>query len=93
MNEPWDIVHSVDDWYDGPLDGVADFRGARHHFRKLDLAVSNEQDDRFVLTPLSAETTTLEEIDTEVVANQARQVRVFGEFEPGCERVRWWLAK
>src|SRR5262245_43698315 len=35
MDETWEAVHTIDDWYDGPRGGVADFRGAPHYYRTV----------------------------------------------------------
>jgi hypothetical protein len=50
----WDTVHTVDDWYDGPRGGVADFGGSPHYYRSvyLDSPKWNPDEDRFELTPL-----------------------------------------
>lgn len=50
-----DRVHTVDDYYDGPRRGVADFRGEPHQYRSLylDGATWNSGEDRFHLTPIS----------------------------------------
>jgi hypothetical protein len=48
-------VYTVRDWYDGPRTGVADFRGAPHHYRSLylDSDVWNPDEDRFELVPVT----------------------------------------
>jgi hypothetical protein len=50
-------IHVIDEWYDGPRTGAADYRGAPHHYRSLYL--DNERwdpdEDRYELTPLTAE--------------------------------------
>ena len=54
MKKPFEPVHAVDDYYDGPRVGVADFRGSRHRFRSLGwppLETWDPEDDRFELTP------------------------------------------
>ncbi len=50
-------VHSVDDWYDGPRSGTADYQGAPHWYRSLyrDQTEWNPDEDRFELTPLTPE--------------------------------------
>jgi hypothetical protein len=55
--EPWEPVHTVDDWYDGPRGGVADHGGRPHHYRSLYLDNErwNADEDRFELTPVSAD--------------------------------------
>jgi hypothetical protein len=48
-------VYTVRDWYDGPRTGLADFRGAPHHYRSLylDTDVWNPDEDRFELVPVA----------------------------------------
>jgi hypothetical protein len=50
-------VHTVDDFYDGPRSGVADFGGAPHHYRAVDRFADGwcPDDDRFELSPVSPE--------------------------------------
>lgn len=52
-----EVVHTIDDWYDGPRGGAADFRGAPHWYRSvyLDGEEWDPDEDRFELTPLTAE--------------------------------------
>ena len=54
MCESWETVHTMDNWYDGPRGGVADFGGAPHYYRSvyLDTPKWNPDEDRFELTPL-----------------------------------------
>ena len=54
MHAP-DRVHTVDDYYDGPRGGVADFRGEPHQYRSiyLDGPSWHPDEDRFHLTPIS----------------------------------------
>jgi hypothetical protein len=55
VDGPWEVVHTVSDWYDGPRGGVADYRGCPHYYRSvyLDTPQWNADEDRFELTPLS----------------------------------------
>lgn len=55
MGEAWEAVHTMDDWYDGPRAGVADFLGSPHYYRSvyLDTPKWNPDEDRFELAPLS----------------------------------------
>lgn len=57
MNDTPEPVHSVDEWYDGPRSGAADYRGVPHWYRSLYLDDKewNPDEDRFELTPLTAE--------------------------------------
>ena len=54
MEPGFERLYAIRDWYDGPRDGAADYRGRPHRFRSLYL--DNEEwdadDDRFELTPL-----------------------------------------
>ena len=54
MRASWETVYTMDDWYDGPRGGVADFGGAPHYYRSvyLDSPKWNPDEDRFELTPL-----------------------------------------
>jgi hypothetical protein len=56
MDKAWEPVHTMDDWYDGPRGGVADYGGLPHYYRSvfLDTPRWNPDEDRFELTPLSS---------------------------------------
>lgn len=56
MDPTLDVVYTVDDWYDGPRAGAADYQGAPHWYRSvyLDTDTWNPDEDRFELTPLTA---------------------------------------
>ena len=49
MSEKFEPVHEVDDYYDGPRAGLADYRGVPHRFRAIGTPESD--DDRFELLP------------------------------------------
>lgn len=49
----WDIIHTVQDFYDWPRKGVADFRGVVHGFSCAFDAAANEYTDRYWLTQIS----------------------------------------
>jgi hypothetical protein len=57
MDPVRDTVHVMDDWYDGPRNGAADFNGVPHWYRSLYLDTDewDPDEDRFELTPLTAE--------------------------------------
>lgn len=57
MEDGFDAVHTVEDYYDGPRAGVADFEGAPHYYRSiyLDLPAWNADEDRFELSPVGSE--------------------------------------
>lgn len=51
-----ELVHTVEDYYDGPRTGIADFRGHPHCYRSLylDSPEWNAAEDRFELSPVTA---------------------------------------
>jgi len=58
MEAPYEIVYVVEDWYDGPRSGFADYQRNPHFFRSLHLDIEssadyNPDEDRFELTPVS----------------------------------------
>jgi hypothetical protein len=57
MSTPFETVHSVDDYYDGPRVGVADFHGKPHHFRSVAWIHKDtewdSEDERFELIPVA----------------------------------------
>jgi hypothetical protein len=60
MGEEFEPVHGVEDYYDGPRTGVADFRGVPHRFCSLGWVTPDgpdgpwdPNDDRFELRPVS----------------------------------------
>jgi len=54
MDRPFERVHTVVEYYDGPRLGVADFDGAPHVYRSLWLDAEDEWDaERFELAPLA----------------------------------------
>jgi hypothetical protein len=67
MNDVYEPVHEIVDYYDGPRSGYADYRGEPHWFCALgwvsppedeevewDLSGFNPRDDRFYLVPVTA---------------------------------------
>ena len=54
-DSPLEDVHTVDDWYDGPRSGFAQYNGVPHHYRSvyLDHNEWNPDEDRFELVPVS----------------------------------------
>ena len=56
MESNFEPVHSVDEYYDGPRAGVAEYQGRLHHYRSvyLDSATWNADEDRFELRPVDA---------------------------------------
>ena len=54
MNRPFEQVHTVHDFYDGPRSGVADFNGEPAFYRSihLDSPTWNLDEDRFELSPI-----------------------------------------
>ena len=57
MNSSLERVYTIDDWYDGARQGVADYRGRPHAYRSLylDSATWDPDEDRFELVPASDE--------------------------------------
>ena len=57
MNDTFQTVHTVVDYYDGPRSGVADFDGQPHYYRSvyLDTPQWNPDEDRFELSPVTPE--------------------------------------
>ena len=95
MSERFEVVHLVDDYYDGPRTGVADFGGSPHRFRNLGWVSPDGPDepwdsleDRFELTPVA---------EDRVIAIARGEFRVRQhclELSPGVLRpleVRWSL--
>ena len=57
MGSPYETVYVVEDWYDGPRSGYADYRQKPHFYRSLHLDGDNYKhynydEDRFELTPV-----------------------------------------
>jgi hypothetical protein len=48
---PFEEVHTIDDWYDGPRSGFAQYHGVPHHYRSLYLDYDDwdADEDRFEL--------------------------------------------
>lgn len=57
MTLPLQTVYTVEDYYDGPRTGVADYNGQPHYYRSiyLDSPNWNPDEDRFELSPVSPE--------------------------------------
>ena len=56
MDQAFERVYTVTDFWDGPREGVADYRGVPHVFRSVFRADLGEwDDDRYYLSPLSPE--------------------------------------
>ena len=55
MNTPRDKLHTIDTWYDGPVDGIADYRGSPHYYQATYLAPSSQcrEAPLFHLVPVS----------------------------------------
>jgi hypothetical protein len=56
-DSPFETVYTVDDWYDGPRLGFAQYKGAPHHYRSLYLDYDDwdADEDRFELVLVSGE--------------------------------------
>src|SRR2546423_9947634 len=57
MNDTFQTVHTMEDYYDGPRSGVADFDGQPHYYRSiyLDTPQWHPDEDRFELSPVTPE--------------------------------------
>jgi len=57
MDRDVEPIYVIEDWYDGPRTGVAEYGGVPHYYRSLylDRETWNPDEDRFELTPLTAE--------------------------------------
>jgi len=49
-------VHTMTDYYDGPRRGIADYRGRPHLYESRWSDTDTDQEDTFLLMPISAET-------------------------------------
>jgi hypothetical protein len=57
MDSRFETVYTVDDYYDGPRGGVADFDGRPHYYQSLFFDEPLDSDEnRFELSPISADT-------------------------------------
>lgn len=52
----FDLVHTVTDYYDGPLEGIADYHGKPHFYDRIFNANEDEYSDIFWLTPIDDRT-------------------------------------
>jgi len=50
-----DRVYTVADYYDGPREGIADFRGSPHAYSSLRQDIGSRMPDTFLLKPLDSE--------------------------------------
>ncbi|MDQ0467974.1 hypothetical protein [Labrys wisconsinensis] len=53
--EPWDRVHTVNKYYDGPELGIADYRGKPYIYEKQFDAADGEDTSRFLLSEIEPE--------------------------------------
>jgi hypothetical protein len=54
--EPLDTVHTMTDYYDGPLRGIANLRGRPHYYERQFDDDADEWSDIYWLTPINDET-------------------------------------
>jgi hypothetical protein len=56
-NSEFEEVYTIDDWYDGPRTGFAQYRGKPHHYRSLYLDYDDwdADEDRYELIAVSAD--------------------------------------
>ena len=52
-NADWERVHTVDEYFDGPRGGVADFRGVPHAYKCKWNADAGDWETAFELSPVS----------------------------------------
>lgn len=52
---PFERVHTITDWHDGPRRGVATVNGRPHVFESCWSDIDSDDDDVFVLSPISGE--------------------------------------
>ena len=96
MGEEFETVHYVEDYYDGPRTGIADFGGLPHRFRCLGWVSPDGPDgpwypreDRFELVPIG-----LGVAGVAVAHGEFRVREPYPELRPGVLRpleVRWSL--
>jgi len=57
MPDQFEKVHTMDEYYDGPRSGLADYCGEPHYYRSvyLDTQPFYDDEDRFELSPVSPE--------------------------------------
>ncbi len=58
MEVPHETVYVIEEWYDGPREGFANYHNKPHYYRSVFLDIENSGDydpdeDRFELTPVS----------------------------------------
>ena len=54
MDEAFETIYAILDWWDGPVEGIADFRGAPHYFLETFDEVEDDFTNLFLLKPLDA---------------------------------------
>jgi hypothetical protein len=52
IGEPWDKVYTVNNYYDGPELGIAEYRGKPHIYEKQFDTEADDQMDRFLLSEI-----------------------------------------
>jgi hypothetical protein len=83
MDQPFERVYTVTDYYDGPCGGVADLNGAPHVYRALDLDTKEcDPGERpFELSPIASDVLAL------ALEDWAIWLRWRGAFDAGCATV------
>ena len=56
LSSDFEIVHTINDWYDGPRAGVADLNGTPHYYESQFDELEDDWAETFLLTPIDAET-------------------------------------
>jgi hypothetical protein len=56
LNTGYEIVHTVTDYYDGPRQGIADYKGMPHFYECIFDTVTDDYSDLYKLTPVDEKT-------------------------------------
>jgi len=91
MAATFERVHTVTDYWDGPREGVADFRGAPHVYRSVWRHEADDwDDDRYFLSPIASEEAALAFEDWAIWRRFAEHYR--GRVAPAAESLGDWGA-
>ncbi|MCA9042112.1 MAG: hypothetical protein KDA65_17300 [Planctomycetaceae bacterium] len=52
----FEVVYTVNEWYDGPREGIADFNGRPHHYQSEWQDGEDMEADTFLLSPVDQKT-------------------------------------
>lgn len=56
MNDDYEVVHTVTDYWGGPRRGIANYKGVPHFYESLFDEKADDWSDTFLLTPMDEET-------------------------------------